>query len=53
MNILFSSLCMLHIEFSKLKFDGATVAPLNSPIEVNQRILAKTDKTIIYSPSDL
>jgi hypothetical protein len=43
---------MLSIEFSKLKFDGAIVEPLNCPIELSQRILAETDKTVTYSPSD-
>lgn len=46
MNNLLSSLCIWHINFSKLKLVGAIGMPLNYPNEVNQQILAKADNTM-------
>lgn len=41
MNIRLSLLWMVLSEFSKLKVDGVTAVPLNSPINLNQRMAPK------------
>lgn len=46
MDILLSLLWILHIEFSKLKLDGATVVPLNCPSWISE-CLVKQKATIL------